>query len=307
MASEGYELSRKKPRASMPTYQRRVQTIRKLVKDLGETNLGCLLDAKRVIAFIRAGWPNVHTRISKMAHLIGHFRDPSDFPAFVPAIVEYRAAMQTHLLEREAMINENKKSERDKRCWADWGDIMKVSYGGVLTDPYELATIRLYTAIPPRRTEYRTLLVVNSDTGIIPSDPDLNYIDIAEKRTEIVLRRYKTSHSKGAYHISPVPPSVLSLAKKRGEGVYLFPYMIRGQSQWSKFLGDIFERHVGKRVAINVLRKSFVCHLFDGPALSQNALDKYASQMGTSSNQLFRNYRKIPEEAPETKGAPVAG
>lgn len=295
MASEGYELSRKKPQASVSTYERRLQTVRKLVKDLGEPNMDCLLDAKRVISFIRTGWPNVHTRISKLSHVVGHFRDPSDFPAFVSAIAQYRAAMQQHLLEREAMINLNKKSERDKRCWADWVDIMKVSYGGLLTDPYELAAVRLYTAIPPRRTEYRTLLVVNSDTGLIPSDPDLNYIDIAEGKAEIVLRRYKTSRSKGAYHIPNVPPSVLSLARKRGVGVYLFPYKIRSQSKWSIFLGDIFERHVGKRVAVNVLRKSFVCHIFDGKALSQNDIDIYASQMGTSSNQLFRSYRKIPE------------
>ena len=80
------------------------------MRDLGETNMECLLDATRVISFIRAGWSNVHTRISKIAHIVGHFRDPSDFSAFVPAIAQYRATMQTHLQERDAMINENRKS-----------------------------------------------------------------------------------------------------------------------------------------------------------------------------------------------------
>ena len=286
---------REAPRKSTKTPARRLQTVRKILRDIGENqdDLEVLKDAHRVIEYVKT-WKNCHTRISKLAHTIGHLRD-LDLVEFADAIETYRTQQKVYFAERADIEKTNTKSERDARNWIDWDDI--VSAAETLTDPYERAALDLYTVNPPRRTEYRTLLVISKKEDIV-MDGETNYlftgeIDDDDSRPRIILQRYKTSQTKGVYYVNNVPPSVLALAVSRGEGCYLFRHGTRSQQGWSKFIADILFRVRGRRCAINGIRKSFVSHLFAGKPMSQNTMDLIASRMGTSVDMFCRAYRKI--------------
>lgn len=285
---------REAPRKSTKTPARRLQTVRKILRDIGESqdDLAPLKDAARIIEYVNT-WKNCHTRISKLAHTIGHLRDLDDVD-YADAIETYRTQQKKFFLERTEMTNSNTKSERDTRNWLDWEDI--VSATATLTDAYEKAALDLYTVNPPRRTEYRTLLVVSKKEDIF-MDGETNYLFTGEEdddiRPRIILQRYKTCKTKGVYYVNNVPPSVLALAMSRGAGCYLFRHATRSQQGWSKFIADILFRTRGRRCAINGIRKSYVSHLFAGEPMSQNTMDLIASRMGTSVDMFCRAYRKI--------------
>jgi len=244
------------PKKSTKTPIRRLQTVKKILRDIGEADddLTPLQDAHRIIDHINTRWSNCHTRISKLAHTIGHLRDLFDSD-YALAIFLYRQEMKKHFAQRTHDMNKNIKSAADKRNWLDWEDILNAT--AALTDPYERAALDLYTTIPPRRTEYRTLLIISKQKDII-MDGETNYINTGigdSSPPQIILQRYKTCRSKGVYYINKVPPSVIALAITRGNGCYLFEHKTRSQQGWSAFLGNIFFRTKGRRCAINIIRK----------------------------------------------------
>jgi hypothetical protein len=110
----------------------------------------------------------------------------------------------------------------------------------------------------------------------------------------MVLNRYKGSGKKGRYISRIVPKTLLKLATKCGHMEYIFRTSYRSASGWSKLVSDTFHTYSGRRVGINILRKSYVSHLFrTTPHMNEAEKKHVALQMGTSVGKLMLVYRKI--------------
>ena len=153
----------------------------------------------------------------------------------------------------------------------------------------------LYVLLPPRHGEYRELRVWKDKT--MKPDNNSNYLDLRNRKSpRIFLNIYKGSKKKGQYVIDNVPPSLVQFARDTHaqHGMYVFRRGLRSSASWSKYIGDMFESLLKKRVGINILRKSYTSYLFQNdPHMSEAKKMNIAHAMGTSVQKLQLVYRKV--------------
>ncbi len=286
----GQETIRPPPAITTPIMRK--MTMTRMARRLGGDPISLFLDYKTVLEFI-ALIPNINTKITKLAHIIGELRDD---PLYAEAVKEYRAVMSGLHSSRREQVGENQKSARDLKGWLEWPQILEVASRPTL-DKFETAALALYTQLHPRRGEYRTLFCVRElpTEDVLAADKTANYLVLPDdKAPYALLQKYKTSGSKGSYRLEDIPKCVADLGRERMGG-YLFEYRCREQSAWSAFIVKIFLRETGQRASINILRKAYVSwHL--GPSskpISENQKVLMAHHMGTSVQMLMSAYRKV--------------
>ena len=117
----------------------------------------------------------------------------------------------------------------------------------------------IYTVIPPRRIEMAELLTLTTTSKDL--DPNLNYLYIKDKTIQIIMQKYKTHKFYGKTKITlSNKPEFVKLLKqyilenhiKNGDLVF------EPQSNFSKYLSNVFKQHTGKDISVNLLRHSFI-------------------------------------------------
>ena len=137
---------------------------------------------------------------------------------------------------------------------------------------------------------------------------DGNYVVVtkAGNISRIILNQYKTAKSYGTYNIPLTKASPLKHDLKKfiemnklKPGEYLFPPMLRHSSGWSSAVTDTFNKIFGKKMSINLLRKSYMSYINELPPAqrSQEKLKQVAVEMGTSLEQLASSYTKVNEDS----------
>ena len=281
-----------RPLPNLTTPIIRKMTMARMARKIGGDPISLFLDYDAILGFV-AKIENINSKITKLAHIIGELRDDPDFT--IP-VEKYRARMKILHQQRRSQVGENQRSKRDLAGWLEWPAILDVASRPSL-DKFERACLALYTELPPRRCEYRSLFCVNELPKDLTQDKTANYLVIPEDDTKpafALLQKYKTSGSKGSYRLDNVPKCVVDLGRER-MGAYLFEYRWRDQAAFSAFVVSIFVREAGRRVSINIMRKSFVSHLLgpDSPGVTENKKALVAHHMGTSVAMLMTAYRKL--------------
>jgi len=276
------------------TAERRIDTINRIRRqmDIAGTGLEFLRKPSAVIAFVDGRYSNVNTRLTTVSHIVGHLKTLQNWP-----LGAYREYMQVQNDARMAAYSKNKMSERDRKNWLPWPDILKAR--AKCTDPFDQAVMDFYLINPPRHTEYRELIVVqqgehiHTDLDEVIAHGKGNYL-VLGAFPAIVLNKYKGSKKKGMYISQTVPDTVLALARTTDHMQFLFKRSFRTSAGWSKLLTDTFEKYCGQRVGVNILRKSYVTWRFQiDPHMSEFEKKKLADRMGTSVGKLMLVYRLI--------------
>lgn len=295
-----------KTEARLTASQRRQKSNARLRGMLGSTPL---TDADAVIAFLRGKYLNLNTRRTYLANLIGEMRNDASFPA--DALAVYRAEMNVLIARIRHAYGHNTRSERDKRGWVEWERLQEAARRAP-AESAEALVLALYTSVPPRRSEYRSLRVrrlQHAHTHLgeaaepaaceITADDKSNYVvlDEAGRVAEVSLGTYKTAKRYGRQSIAGgrFSPALAAHAATKSDGEYLFEQRLRtSSSAWSRFLSQATKKWAGAPATVNILRKSFVSHLArTRPNMTSHELSAVATDMGTSVGMLRTVYRKV--------------
>ena len=270
----------------------RVLTINRIRKQMGASDgLAFLRDQEKVIEHIHGRYSNLNSRMSMLSHIVGHLKaieggEPYDLRL-------YRKVMIAHIEERDRDYARNKLSTQDKNKFVAWADILSVRQK--LQSQEHMVMYDLYVHLPPRHSEFRELRLW-SDKRSDP-DTDANYLDLRDKAVpRMLLNIYKGSPKKGQYIVADVPKSLVRFARSSftQHGMYVFRRGLRSAAGWTKTLGDMFQSMIGRRVGINILRKSYASWRFEqDPHMSEAQKMVIAMAMGTSVAKLQLIYRKI--------------
>jgi hypothetical protein len=298
------------------TQNQNLDRIFKLQRDLkiseDEIDFDILLDENIITDHIDSTYDNLNTRRSYYASLVKVLSDlgPDDKES-LDTIENYRKLMKENKAVVDKELDTNTKSDKESEKWLEWTDVKKVSATSI-EDPVEKLIYLLYTTIPPRRTEYRTLKISELTATQLRSQKDKvkneNYIVVTPSGTitKIVINDYKTAKSYGSYVIDMTKASPLKTALQKyikgndlGKGEYIFPATLRHESGWSKSVRDTFNNAVGKPLNINMLRKIYMSYINTLPPTerTQDKLKTIALAMGTSIEQLHTNYTKVDEDS----------
>ena len=159
------------------------------------------------------------------------------------------------------------KSKTQEDNWIEWSEVekkeeeLKQNKGKSYNDFLKYLVLSLYTKIPPRRNEYRNMLIVKSSKGL-PSDT--NYLDIFNKR--FVFNVFKTVKKEGQV-ILPIPDDLMEiineyikLRKIKITNSTKEPFLVdvngkllNAVNSITRILNQIFDKHIGS---------SMIRHLF---------------------------------------------
>jgi len=254
---------------------------------------------------------------TKYSALISYIRDrPEEDPDSSEeedrqhALKLYRGKMYELAREISKESKKNKKSGRDINNWADWAEIKGIGADNIENSIYKL-TYLLYTEIPPRRSEYKSLQILLYPGKKRLDDKDKypgNYLVLSKSGQTIkyiLLRDFKTSGQKGDYIIHLSAKSRTNKLKEAFESVvwddhgvnideeYVFPEHLREEGQWTHHLNRLFKKYLNKEISVNILRKSYVSsHL----PRTYEEKEKLAWAMGTSVYELETSYMKIDDD-----------
>ena len=266
-------------------------TVDRIRRQLGEDTLEFLNDDIRVLEHLEQRYANINTRGSTIAHIVGYCKR-------IDATIDlskYRARMMQLIQQRDEEYATNKLSSLDVPKWVDWSTILSKEP----VDKFSKVVYDLYTKLPPRHCEYRELICRRSGSVQENPTPDTtrNYVDMDGDGgpCRIVLNVYKGSKKKGQY-ICTAPKSLVEYINNTDalDGDYVFPRARRSPSGWSRCVGNVFQKLLGRRATVNVLRKSYATHCFQSASHMSEATKKnIALSMGTSVLKLQGIYRKI--------------
>jgi hypothetical protein len=295
------------------TDNQNISRVLKLQDDLGgsreELDFDIILDTELVRQHLQEKYDNLNTRRSYYSSLVKILRDFTDNED--DAIEFYQKEMMDAKAIVDKQVAENKKTNKETERWLDWPDVKKVNVAGIKNDVQRLIYL-LYTDIPPRRAEWRTLKITNATAQQLKNMKSYpgNYVVItpAGNLTRIVLNEYKTVDKYGQYIVPLTRSSTLKTQLKKfiqdnklKEGDYLFPPTLRFESGWSKAVRDTFLEVVNKSLNINMLRKIYVSYINELPPnqRTQKILQEVATAMGTSVDQISTNYTKVNSDSDE--------
>ena len=181
----------------------------------------------------------------------------------------------------------------------------------------------LYTDIPPRRLEYRLLLLARRKTEpqALKLDKNYNYIVTNQNDTPtwIILNKYKTDYRYGTFQIDLQEKNSpyfnfknlvknISTMIKNEDMKHMDPFFPTTQKAKegqinvypSSQFGTVWLNHVfrntGKKISVDILRHSFITNYFTrNPDATDKTIDLIAKRMGHTS-AMFRSYRKLNVE-----------
>ena len=203
----------------------------------------------------------------------------------------YRTELYKLIKEYDALMLEQKKSEKDEANWIDWSDVLKV-YDEMVKDmaPIMKRKVRsdddvqklqlyvllsLFVLIAPRRAKDWVDFKIRE----IDTEKD-NYFDAKQKL--LVFNSYKTAKTYGKQTVN-VPTKLATILKKWIEvnpsdhlffGILGKPVSQTGIAQW-------FYKIFGRHVSVNALRHSYLTQ-FHSTKKSLKSMDSTAKDMGHS-------------------------
>jgi len=215
---------------------------------------------------------------------------------------EYRKEMLEDIKEYTADAKKMEKTPSQEANWVTQDEIKSIfndhkqdamsCYKKSKLNMTDLQTIQQYIIlcllsgifIAPRRSlDYTEFKISNID-----KDAD-NYLD----KNELVFNKYKTAKFYNEQRVS-CPKELLSILKKwikTNNNDYLL-FDSNGEKLTSVKLNQRLEKIFGKKVAVNLLRHSFLTDRFKDEIERSKKMASVAEDMGTSSSQVIGTYIK---------------
>ena len=258
------------------------------------SNYDFLKDVDKVIAFIRKTYKSKHSQSKKINSITSIIRR---LAGFEDVYKQYSKLNVSTLKEVEAIVGSNELSETQQKDYLPWTEILKAE--AKITDKRDKMLYSLYSKIPPRRLEYRTLLLTQGQ----PKTTEGNYLVMKQGIPEqIILNNYKTAHLYRQYVIDLSKHESLQKSIKayiKSAGIYSGDYLFRkkadnepvAQSYFTRMLQTILKKYTGKKIGVNLLRHSFITHTRKGK-LTLNQKRDIARAMAHSTG-MADQYEKI--------------
>jgi site-specific recombinase XerD len=223
-------------------------------------NYEFLRDVNKVIKFIKDNYKpaSQSKKINSITSILKRLK------GFNKEYNEYSKINISTAQALSANIDTNQLSTAQRKQYLPWADILQAE--AKITAKRDKMLYSLYTKIPPRRLEYRTLLLTQGQ----PKSTDVNYLVMNKGTPEkIILNNYKTAHLYKQYVIDLSRYESLQQAIKayiKSAGIYSGDYLFRkkaenqpiSQSYFSRMLQTLFNKYTGKKISVNLLRHSFI-------------------------------------------------
>lgn len=210
------------------------------------------------------------------------------FSGFQEETKVYLEEMQNMFSKEMKEREENKP--REKETVIEWTDVLEGYKKANFKNDIDRAIYAIYTLIPVRRVaDYRLCYierVENEDS--LPEDKNYILLDTDGIPRKFIYNTFKTRTKYGKQTID-IPPELASVLgdyienNSLGIGDILFPSRTKDvytEGSFSRFIGDVFQRALGKRLTVNDLRHSLVTHFLKQPNLTVADKKAFATQLG---------------------------
>jgi hypothetical protein len=167
----------------------------------------------------------------------------------------YRAKQLEYNNQQSKIYEKQILSPNEESKFMAWPDILKAAKDMAHGSEDHLI-VSLYTLLPPLRNDFAKMKVVSE----LPEAPSGNYLVMGPKTSQIVLNEFKTSRKYGTQTI-PVPTKLHTIIKKYLKAHPTDVLFDITENMMSKKVGDVFEKLLGKRATINILRHSYISHM----------------------------------------------
>ena len=205
--------------------------------------------------------------------------------------------IESNKQRQNKLDNEDRMNEQQQKNYLEWNKILalenKVKQKGNLEDKI---IYYLYTKMPPRRLEYSSLIIKDSEDELNDNE---NYIVVNDNDMKIILNNYKTSKKYGKYIIDNLSDvlknSILDLikSKNKGDGDYLFTNSKNknyNQNQFSNRINRLFLKVNKKKVGLNILRHSFISNLYRSNPSNKKKIEIASFMSHDVRTQGFYNF-----------------
>lgn len=291
-----------RPSISLNTIKSYSATLRGLGKKLGQT-IETPKDVIDNIDEVIKTYDDVkyNSRKTHMSALISFIDDGKDESK--KAVDKLRKLVINDVATYNEYVNSQQKSEEQQENWIEWSDVIKryQSFEKEVAplwklDPKELSKgnynklkmfvlLSCYVLIPPRRAlDYTSFKIRNYN----PTKD--NYM----KGKKFIFNNYKTAKTYGTNEVD-INPKLYSIIKK---WILMNPsdYLITGNNDRYKAISapqltNMLNTFFDKRISVNILRHSFLTHLYkDMPDLKD--MKDMASDMGHDLSQALEYVKK---------------
>ena len=206
---ESFKSELEKKELSPTTIKTYLRNIEKLMNHFKAKNLNFLKDVELVDSFLKKYKPNtIRSYLISIVSVLG--LDPK--------------LVKTHKIYYDKMMSINKelkefeksgvKTDTQEKNWINEEELQKKedslkekskeSYNDLLN----YLVLSLYTKLPPRRNEYRNVLIVKNSKGI---SNDNNYLDLNAK--QFIFNQFKTVKKEGQVKID-IPDNLMSIIQE---------------------------------------------------------------------------------------------
>ena len=225
---------------------------------------------------------------------------------------EYGALMMKYKTENNEERGENILSDREQKNYVEWVDILKMPTDRLDDEDNLLYT--LYTALPPRRLEYKYLKLVKGKTQayIDKLSKEYNYlvVDAKNKAQKLIFHKYKTAKRYRTFIIDLTKPDQLPYLKfslvrdavkqfcdatKINNAELVFPDLFgKIYIDFTRRVNECFRSFRPKNISANILRHAFMSWAYQKPDISVNTIKMLAQYLGNSILEGL-SYRKFKD------------
>tara|TARA_R110000803_G_scaffold49878_1_gene103698 strand:+ start:22 stop:1095 length:1074 start_codon:yes stop_codon:yes gene_type:complete len=263
-----------------------------------------LQNTASVYAHVRQHSDNANTQSSYISSVLATIRDgikggANDLWSLVK--LEYKKILDEIQSTIKKEINDNIMSIDDSSKWFDLD--LKNKYRKKLDTNMELLIFDLYTLLPPRHSEYRSLEIEFYNPKALAAakkdKKNILFITKTGRISRISLNDYKGSVMKGEYIIpsKKIPlklkKSLMAVVGEKPDDDFFFPVQYRSPDEFSRLVTKVFTKATGRAAGINILRKIYASNQLEDGNLTENQKIELANSMGTSVSMLMSSYRKV--------------
>ncbi len=199
--------------------------------------------------------------------------------------------------------SKNQPTERQKESYVSFDDIRRVVADLGAKKPHQqglklslqFCLLNMYLNIMPKRADFGAIKVYYN---VDPQRGDINYI-VLGKESYFVLNHYNKTGKGADVIVESVPKELARVfveSLKAWPRRYLFVGMdeepFKTANAYTKFVIATFEKHLGKKTGVSMLRHIYINERVDLNKLSIEEKDTIASAMG-HSRKLQEQYKLI--------------
>lgn len=298
-------------KSTLETYMKNIGRLYKSIfdKSWDSNNFDWLKDHNNIIKFVNDKYKTDSTKLNYIKSIVSILQRLSGYDKLLQ---KYRKEQERLVSLTKKQAGTNKLSEREEKNWVEWTDLVKVSE---FDNDQDLFIHSLYTAIPPRRNDYKYMkffqLKKNKKKKAEDLDKNFNWLVFNSNGnpSKLVFNKYKTSKAYGqqVFDISGADKKpIFDFTKLRKaskayvianfieDGDLLFPNnKNQVYDNFNPIVVDAFKQFLPKKVGVNILRHSFISHYnTKGKNLSVNSMKEISKWTAHSINEMLQ-YRKF--------------